>query len=99
VREAVVAGVPDPLFGNALVAVVVPTAPGALREAEVKRHCAAHLEDVLVPARVEFVDELPKTASGKLLRREVQAGLLARAAPTGDADGARPAALQPASNV
>jgi amino acid adenylation domain-containing protein len=80
VREAVVTGVPDPVFGSALVAVVVPASPGAVAEADVRRYCAAHLEDVMVPSRVEFRDELPKTASGKLLRREVRDELLARAA-------------------
>jgi acyl-coenzyme A synthetase/AMP-(fatty) acid ligase len=61
----------------------------------VKRHCAAHLEDVMVPARVEFRDDLPKTASGKLLRREVQAELASRA-PTA-AEAPAPPALQPAA--
>jgi acyl-CoA synthetase (AMP-forming)/AMP-acid ligase II len=80
VLDAVVLGLPDAVLGSTLVAVIVPAGGAAVDGAQVKRHCAAHLEDVMVPSRVEFRDELPKTASGKLLRREVREELLR---PTG----------------
>jgi long-chain acyl-CoA synthetase len=40
-----------------------------LTEADVLRHCRAHLEDFMVPHRVEFRDELPKTSSGKVTKQ------------------------------
>jgi long-chain acyl-CoA synthetase len=75
VREAAVVGVPDPVLGSTVKAVLA-LAPGvALSEQDVIRHCARHLEDFMVPRLVEFRDALPKTDSGKIRRSEVQAEL------------------------
>ncbi|MHA6688302.1 class I adenylate-forming enzyme family protein [Mesorhizobium sp. A556] len=68
VVEAVVVGVPDEILGIALHAVVVASDP-ALAERVVIRHCARNLPDFMVPKSVEFRAELPKTASGKVIRR------------------------------
>lgn len=73
VAEAAVHARPDPQWGEAVVATVVlrPGAPadaGALA-AELRAHCAAHLASFKVPKAVAFADELPRTRSGKLLRR------------------------------
>lgn len=76
VREAAVIGVPDPVLGMAIKAVIAPTEPGALTERDVLAHCARHLEDFMVPKAVEFVSELPKTDSGKIRRSQVQAEAL-----------------------
>jgi acyl-coenzyme A synthetase/AMP-(fatty) acid ligase len=65
VVEAAVVGAPDPVLGQAIVAFVVVQGR-ELTEAEVLAHCRAHLEDFMVPRRVEFRKELPKTESGKI---------------------------------
>ena len=73
VREAVVFGVPDAVWGESVFACVVP-APG--RESNRGRarssSARARLASFKKPKRVEIVDELPKNAYGKVLRRELK---------------------------
>jgi len=73
VREAAVHGRPDPEWGEAVVATVVPR-PGAVLDAdELRTHCATTLARFKVPRTVVVRDEpLPRTPSGKLLRRELR---------------------------
>jgi fatty-acyl-CoA synthase len=71
VAEAVVVGIPDERFGQVLKAVVV-LRPGRQLDAEVLRdHVRCRLARFKVPRTVEFVDELPRNATGKVLRRSL----------------------------
>jgi long-chain acyl-CoA synthetase len=70
VTEAVVVGVPDPILGQAIKAVVVRGDPG-IDASVVLAHCRANLEDFMIPRIVEFRDNLPKSPWGKLRRGEL----------------------------
>jgi acyl-CoA synthetase (AMP-forming)/AMP-acid ligase II len=71
VLEAAVLGVPDPVHGVGVKAVVVRVPGTNVSADDVKRAVFAELDEVAVPRIVEFVDSLPKTESGKLLRSEL----------------------------
>ncbi len=71
VMEVGVAGIPDPLRGEAVKAWVVLKPGETMTEDEVKEFCAKSLAKYKIPRQVEFRTELPKTTVGKILRREL----------------------------
>jgi acyl-CoA synthetase (AMP-forming)/AMP-acid ligase II len=74
VVEVAVFGVDDEKFGQRLKAVVVKKDGSSLGGDEVKQHVRANLAGYKVPRDVEFVDELPRTSTGKVLKRELKDG-------------------------
>ena len=75
VNEATVFGVPDPQWGERVVAAVVLREGEWASEAELIDLCRAHLASFKKPAKVHFLAELPKSGYGKILKREVRASL------------------------
>jgi len=71
IEEAVVVGAPDEKFGQALKAVVVRRAGANVSAQALKTHVSERLARYKVPRTFEFVDALPRTATGKILRREL----------------------------
>ena len=65
-------GLPDPLWVEAVTAVIVVKSGAKLSEAEVMSHCAQTLGSHKRPKRVFFTDALPRSASGKVMKRELR---------------------------
>ncbi|HEU4705758.1 MAG TPA: AMP-binding protein [Solirubrobacterales bacterium] len=73
VEEVAVIGVEDAEFGQRLKAFVVIRAGIDVSEQELTSHVKAHLASYKAPREVEFLDELPRNATGKVLKRDLHA--------------------------
>lgn len=82
ISEAAVIGVPDEVTGEAIVAFVVPKAGNEILRSEVSAHVAHSLGPTLRPRELHVVPELPKTQSGKIVRRALRQAYLGE--PLGD---------------
>ncbi len=71
VAEAAVFARPHPEWGESVTALVVPDGELAPSAAELRDHVAERLAGYKVPKSFELVTRLPRTPSGKLLRREL----------------------------
>ncbi len=69
VEEAAIIGVPDDVWGERVRAIVVPREDGAVEEAELIEFCRQRLASFKKPESVVFIDELPRNALGKVLKR------------------------------
>jgi long-chain acyl-CoA synthetase len=74
VLEAAVVGIPDEYHGEVPKAYVVLKSnyKGKVTEDELIKYCEEKLAKYKVPKKIEFLNELPKTPSGKILRRELR---------------------------
>jgi fatty-acyl-CoA synthase len=73
VVEAAVIGVEDAEFGQRLKAFVVVKAEAEVGEGDLRAHVKANLASYKTPREVEFLDELPRNATGKILKRDLHA--------------------------
>lgn len=82
IQEAAVVGIPDEYRGENVAAfVTLQSSPeaDAITEAEIVEFCREKLASYKAPRQVTIIDELPKTSSGKILRRTIRADAVAAA--------------------
>jgi acyl-CoA synthetase (AMP-forming)/AMP-acid ligase II len=72
VEEVAVIGVEDAEFGQRLKAFVVTRGSVEVSAQDLTAHVKAHLASYKAPREVEFLDELPRNATGKILKRELR---------------------------
>jgi acyl-CoA synthetase (AMP-forming)/AMP-acid ligase II len=72
VAECAVVGMPDPVWGEQVVAFVVLGSGQSVSAEEIVAFCETKLAGYKKPRRVEFVEDLPKTMIGKVSHREVR---------------------------
>jgi fatty-acyl-CoA synthase len=86
VADVQIVGVPDPFFGEELLAVVVPQAGARVSEADLRAYCQGQISHQKIPRYFQFVTSYPLTASGKVqkfLLRENAVKALGLAAQAG----------------
>jgi long-chain acyl-CoA synthetase len=70
--EAGVIGIPGPVYGEEVKAFVVLKTAGSVSEKELVDFCQGHLPTYKRPKSIQLMDSLPKSAVGKILRRELR---------------------------
>ncbi|MBS3921138.1 MAG: long-chain fatty acid--CoA ligase [Deltaproteobacteria bacterium] len=68
IDDAAIIGIPDPLWGESVRAVIVLKRGEMMTEEEVIEYCKSHLASYKKPKSVEFVESLPRNPSGKVLK-------------------------------
>ena len=72
IYEAAVFGIPSEDWGELVHAIIVKNDGATLDEAQVQAHARANLASYKVPRSIAWLDELPKTGSGKVLKRDLR---------------------------
>jgi acyl-CoA synthetase (AMP-forming)/AMP-acid ligase II len=71
VREAAVTGVPHAVLGEDVAAWIVPVAGATVEPDALREFLAERLSDYKIPREVHLVDELPRNATGKVLKQQL----------------------------
>jgi long-chain acyl-CoA synthetase len=71
VKEVAVIGIPDKVMGESIGAYITMHVNKLLNEKEVQKECKLHLETFMIPKRVIFLDEMPKSSNGKIDKNQL----------------------------
>lgn len=71
VKEVAVIGIPDEIMGESISAFITIQNGISLNEGVIKRECIHHLESFMIPQKVIFLDEMPKSSNGKIDKKQL----------------------------
>ena len=72
VAECAVIGIPDPIFGQLVLGVIVLKTGRQPDQKDIKTFCRQHIAGFKLPKQIEFIDALPKSTVGKILKTELR---------------------------
>jgi len=72
VAEVTVIGLPDPAWGQAVTAVIVPRDGGEVSLEEIKGFCEGKIAGFKIPKAIRLVDAIPRNETGKVIKRELR---------------------------
>jgi long-chain acyl-CoA synthetase len=72
IREVAVIGIPDEIMGESIIAFVTTHGTAQITEKEILRECMSRLELFMVPQRIIFLDEMPKSSNSKIDKKELK---------------------------
>tara|TARA_B100000212_G_scaffold203721_1_gene153760 strand:- start:2962 stop:3285 length:324 start_codon:yes stop_codon:yes gene_type:complete len=81
IAEAAVIGIPDEKWGEVGLGFIVLKESNDLSEEEIIDHCLKNLAKFKIPKSIEFIDALPRNATGKVLKRTLREKKLGKSAP------------------
>lgn len=76
IKEVAVIGVPDNIMGESIVVFITLHDHSTLNEKEVQNECARNLESFMIPQKVIFLKEMPKSSNGKIDKKELKNNFL-----------------------
>src|SRR5664280_2926542 len=72
IKEVAVIGVPDELMGEAIIAFVTTHGNSEIGETEIQKECSSRLELFMIPKRIIFLTEMPKSSNSKIDKKELR---------------------------
>ncbi len=76
VKEVAIIGIPDSIMGESIVAFITTHDSATLTDKEIQKECMAQLEIFMVPQKIIFLNEMPKSPNGKIDKKELKQSLL-----------------------
>ena len=72
IKEVAVIGIPDTFLGESIVAFVTTHDLVEINEKDIQRQCMANLEPFMIPQKIVFLPEMPKSSNGKIDKKELK---------------------------